>query len=136
MNGFSEFRQAVEALTDPVPPAFAREFQVSTVHAPLPDGFLDRAVAESLKLPAGVWHALMAGMADAGPPTALGDHEIPTLLVWGDRDAVFPRAEQDALLALLRRGATLVVYPETGHAVHWERPVEFVRDLAAFVGTR
>jgi non-heme chloroperoxidase len=29
--------------------------------------------------------------------------------------------------------ATLSVYPETGHAVHWERPEQFVRDLEAFI---
>jgi hypothetical protein len=26
-----------------------------------------------------------------------------------------------------------VVYPETGHALHWERPKEFTRDLEKFV---
>jgi len=25
------------------------------------------------------------------------------------------------------------VYPETGHAVHWERPEQVVRDLQAFM---
>jgi hypothetical protein len=25
------------------------------------------------------------------------------------------------------------VYPETGHALHWERPSEFVSDLEEFI---
>ncbi|CAA9446885.1 MAG: hypothetical protein AVDCRST_MAG80-1863 [uncultured Rubrobacteraceae bacterium] len=33
--------------------------------------------------------------------------------------------------------ATLRVYPDTGHLVHWERPEWVVRDLEAFIkGTR
>ncbi len=29
--------------------------------------------------------------------------------------------------------ATLKVYPEIGHAVHWKRPEQVVRDLEAFM---
>jgi pimeloyl-ACP methyl ester carboxylesterase len=29
--------------------------------------------------------------------------------------------------------ATLKVYPETGHALHWERPEMFVSDLESFI---
>lgn len=132
MNGFAEFRQAVEALEDPVPVEFVREFQESTLHRPVPPEFMERVIEESLKLPARVWRAYMAGMVATDPPAGLAGAGIPTLLFWGDRDAIFPRGEQDALLALLP-GATLKVYPETGHDPHWERPEEFARDLREFV---
>jgi pimeloyl-ACP methyl ester carboxylesterase len=132
MEGFADFQRAIMELKDPVPEAFAREFQVSTVYHPIPPEFMDRAVGESLRLPARVWHGLMAGMASAGPATSLSMHRIPTLLIWGDRDAVFPRSEQDALLAMMP-SATLKVYQETGHAVHWERPAEVARDLKLFI---
>ena len=52
--GISEFVRAIDSLADPVPPQFAREFQVSTIHHPVPEAFLDEAVAVSLKLPARV----------------------------------------------------------------------------------
>jgi pimeloyl-ACP methyl ester carboxylesterase len=52
--------------------------------------------------------------------------------MWGERDTIFPRSEQDALLAMLP-SATLKLYPETGHALHWERPEMFVRDLESFI---
>ena len=87
LMGVSELARAVDALSDPVPPQFAREFQVSTIHHPVPDEFLDRAVAESLKLPARVWRAVMAGMLATAPAGALGERGIPTLILWGDRDA-------------------------------------------------
>jgi pimeloyl-ACP methyl ester carboxylesterase len=134
MNGAPEFEQAVMGLTDPVPEAFAREFQMSTIHRPLPAEFVDRTVVESLKLPARVWHALMQGMVDE-TPAELSAARFPTLLLWGDKDAVFPRATQDGLQARIP-GARLIVFPETGHAVHWERPEQFTEDLRDFINAR
>jgi pimeloyl-ACP methyl ester carboxylesterase len=127
-----ELDGAVRSLGDSVPVEFVREFQESTVYQPLPAGFLDRAVAESLKLPARVWRGLIAGMLATESPVSLGTSRIPTLIVWGDRDAVFPRTEQDALVKMIGT-AELTLYRETGHAPHWERPEEFVRDLHAFM---
>jgi non-heme chloroperoxidase len=130
--GISDLARAVDSLVDPVTPTFAREFQVSTIYHPVPDEFLDEAVAVSLKLPARVWRELMAGMLATDPVAGLGQSRIPTLILWGDRDSGFPRSEQEALLAAMP-GAELKVYPETGHALHWERPADFVRDLEAFM---
>lgn len=130
--GLSDLARAVDLLVDPVPPEFAREFQVSTIYRPVSDEFLDQAVAVSLRMPARVWREIMAGMLATDPVASLGRSGIPTLILWGDRDSGFPRSEQEALLAAIP-GAELKVYPETGHALHWERPAEFVRDLDAFL---
>jgi pimeloyl-ACP methyl ester carboxylesterase/tetratricopeptide (TPR) repeat protein len=124
-------RKDVDALVDPVPTAFAREFQVSTTHRPVPPAFMDRAVSESLKLPAAVWRQVIAGIVDAPAAQPIGAR-VPTLLLWGDRDAVFPRHEQDVLLRAFRP-ATLTVYAGTGHALHWEEPDRFARDVLAFL---
>jgi non-heme chloroperoxidase len=59
---------------------------------------------------------------------------VPALLIWGDRDAIFPRSEQEALVSALPV-ASLRVYRDTGHAPHWERPGEVVRDLENFLRT-
>jgi pimeloyl-ACP methyl ester carboxylesterase len=126
------FERTVRALSDPVPIEFIREFQVSTIHRPVPDAFLERVVAESRRLPARVWHGLMAGMLADGPADGLGAARIRTLVLRGDRDAIFPASEQDALLRLIP-GARLRVYDETGHAPHWELPEEVGRDVTAFV---
>jgi pimeloyl-ACP methyl ester carboxylesterase len=125
-------QQAVNTLDDPVPPEFAREFQTSTIHHPVPGDFLDRAVSESLKLPARVWHAALAGQLAADYTALVNRIQTPTLILRGNHDTIFPRAAQDALVAGLPN-ATLRVYPETGHALHWERPREFVRDLEDFI---
>jgi pimeloyl-ACP methyl ester carboxylesterase len=60
---------------------------------------------------------------------------MPTLIVWGDRDQIAPRAEQDRLREAIP-GSTLVVYEATGHAPHWEQPQRFVEDLMGFVRPR
>jgi non-heme chloroperoxidase len=132
--GMGEFAAAVRALAGPDGPApldFGRDFQASTVHRPVPSAFMDSAVAASRRLPVRVRRALLDGMLATEPPAGLAALRAPTLLLWGERDAIFPRAEQDALLRLIP-GARLAVYPGTGHAPHRERPAEFARDLARF----
>ena len=127
-----QLEQAVNALDDPVPPEFAREFQTSTIHHPVPDDFLDSAVAESLKLPARVWRAALAGQLAADYTAQINQIQMPTLVLRGDHDTIFSRAAQDALVAGLST-AVLKVYTQTGHALHWERPEEFVSDLEEFI---
>jgi len=129
-----QLRQEVNALEDPVPEEFAREFQLSTIHHPVPDDFLDRAVAESLKLPARVWRAALAGQLAADNTARLGSIRMPTLALRGEHDTIFSPAAQEALPAGLPN-ATSKIYPETGHALHWERPDEFVSDLEEFIAS-
>ena len=131
-EGIDALRPVVDSLRDPIPEPFAREFQLSTIHHPVPAAFVDRVVADSRKLPARAWRQLMDGMFAAEPPVRLRASRIPTLVLWGERDAFVGRAEQHALVALLGT-ATLIAYPETGHAPHWERPDDVARDLAAFI---
>jgi pimeloyl-ACP methyl ester carboxylesterase len=132
VDGILDLKRAVDSLPDPVPEEFVREFQRSTIHAPVPDDFMNGVVNESLKLPARVWRELMAGMLATDPPLALGRAGIPTLVIWGDRDTFMLRGEQDALLKLLKT-ATLTVYRDTGHDPQWERPELFARDLERFL---
>ena len=116
-------------LTEPVDPAFVREFQQSTLARPVPDWYFETVVAESLKLPARVWHALFGAMADVDTPP-LSRIAAPTLIVWGDRDVIARHADQHTLAAGIR-DARLIVYEGTGHALHWEEPERFARDLVA-----
>ena len=131
----SGLREEVQALVDPVPPEFVREFQESTIYQPIPQEFLDTVVSESLKLPARVWRDYMEQAVlsiDHNYVVELREIDVPTLSLWGEQDPLFPREEQERLARAIP-GATLKVYPETGHAVHWERPEQVVRDLEAFI---
>jgi non-heme chloroperoxidase len=98
----------------------------------VPDDFLERVVTESLKLPALVWRAALAGQLAADYRAELNRVQLPTLILRGDHDTIFSRAAQDALPTGLAN-AVLKVYPQTGHALHWERANEFVSDLEDFL---
>lgn len=124
-QGVRELRVAVDALTDPVDPAFVREFQESTVARPMPPAFMDRVVANSLAVPAPVWRAALAGLLSYQPA---GVVRCQTLVIGGDSDGVFSRAEQEALAAQIP-GAALDIVPGVGHALHWEDPERFVAAL-------
>jgi non-heme chloroperoxidase len=130
-----ELEAAIAQLEDPVDPAFARAFQASTITRPLAPGQLDRAVAESCKVPARVWQAALNGMLAAVPPTEAGTITAPTRIIWGDQDQYCPRSEQ-LLLADAIPGAELLVYEGTGHAVHWEEPARAAADIAALLSPR
>ena len=84
---FDEVWSVVEDLADPISEQFVREFQSSTLAAPVPAGFFDQLVAESLKAPARVWRAAFAGIRTM-PPVDDTVITAPTLLVWGDQDAL------------------------------------------------
>jgi non-heme chloroperoxidase len=127
-----ELQAAVHTLEDPVPAEFAREFQAANVHVPLPEAFFERAVAESLKLPAHIWKSALDGLLAVDDAEDLGKITAPTLLIWGERDEFFSREEVEGLAAAIP-DARLLAYPETGHAVQWERPERVASDLDAFM---
>ena len=123
---------AVSHLTDPIDPAFVREFQESTLAQPIPAAFLETVIKESLKVPARVWQEAFEGfLADDVAPD-LARIKTPTLIVWGELDNFCRKVDQDALLEAIPH-ARFLVYEKTGHALHWERPERFAADLVAFV---
>jgi pimeloyl-ACP methyl ester carboxylesterase len=127
-----EVQAAIRDLTDPVPIAFAREFQASTAYVPIPEAFFDQIIKESLKLPAPLWRAAFDGLLAYDDAAKLGGIAAPTLLIWGSRDGLFSRDDQDRLLAAIPH-ASLNVYADTGHCPNWERPERVAADIAAFM---
>jgi pimeloyl-ACP methyl ester carboxylesterase len=131
-NVVTGLQQEINALADPMPEKFVRDFQIGVAFQPLPQEFLDGVVRESLKLPARVWRGVMAQMVAPEADDELKRIKSPTLIIWGDKENIFPRSEQDLLVAALRN-AVLKVYPDTGHAPNWERPERVVKDLHEFI---
>jgi non-heme chloroperoxidase len=127
-----EVHASVRDLEDPVSAEFAQDFQASTAFAPVPSAFFDRIVAESLKLPARLWGELLGGVIRYDDVKDLGRIAAPTLLMWGERDAVFPGDDQDRLLRAIPR-ARLHSYRNIGHCPNWECPDIVAADLAAFL---
>ena len=120
------------SLSDPVDPGFAREFQQSTLARPVPPGWLDMAVAESLKLPAATWRAVVTqGVQEADLTGLLQRIRAQTLLLCGELDT-YARDGQHALRDGIAN-ARLEWYAGAGHALHWEEPARFAGHVAAFV---
>jgi len=130
--GADDLQAALRELPDPIPEPFAREFQLGTVYRPLPPEFFDRIIEESLKIPPRLWPVMIDGLLAYDDTRELGRIRAPTQLLWGDHDALFSRAQQDAFLAALP-AARLKVYQETGHCPNWERPEWVAADIAHFV---
>jgi len=131
--GLVEFwESSVSQLGDPVDPAFAREFQASTLASPIAPQFFELVMRECLKVPASVWRQAFEGFMEDDFSRELDAIDAPTLLIWGERDAFVPRRDQEIALDAIANAA-LAVYPSTGHAVHWEQPTRFAADLVAFI---
>jgi non-heme chloroperoxidase len=126
------FQQVLDTLNDPVEESFAAEFQQSTLGHPIDPEFLQTAINESLKLPARVWKSTAYSLFKADYVDRLRVYTKPVLIVWGDKDVFSPRKDQDLLAGTLMR-SQLVIYPGTGHAVHWEEPARFAADLDSFI---
>ena len=127
------YRSAIAPLADPIDAGFAREWQQSTLARPMAADHLDTVVGESLKVPARIWREAFEGfLATPDFSADLSRVGVPTLVIWGDKDSYAPREHQDRLVSRLPK-ARLVVYEGAGHAVHWEDPAAFVKDLKAFI---
>lgn len=120
------------SVKDPIDYAFARDFQAGTAFTPLPPAFLEMMIGEVQRVPAAMFHELAKGSADPGHLEKLSRIKAKTLLLWGDKDSMFVKADQDGLLGVIP-GSRLIAYPNTGHALHWEQPERFSKDLTAFI---
>ena len=122
-------RAAVEALSDPVDLEFIRHFQYSTVAQPVPESFMNEAIANSRRMPARVWKQVLRGLL-AFRPRMLRSRGR-TLVLGGRKDAVFSVLEQVALARQFPDGR-LQLFDDVGHALHWEQPQTFVDALLRF----
>lgn len=130
-----ELWRTVSTMSDPVDPEFVREFQRSTTAAPVPHGFLENVVMkEPMKLPARVWREVVRCNLEDDLAAELVEIDAPTLLVWGDRDALVTRRDVEAQRSAIA-GSELVVYEGCGHAIPWEAPDRLASELARFVAS-
>lgn len=105
------------------------------------------ALQALIQLPPSFWPVFVSDVARAGPLTIasalselltvdmrakLAMVRAPTLLVWGERDAIIP-VELGKWLGRYVRAEELVVIKGAGHAPMWECPQVFNREVTAFL---
>jgi len=120
---------AVETLTDPIDAEFVRGFQFATVAQPVPEPFMDAAIVNSRRMPAAVWKKALSGLIGFEP--RLPRSSVRTLVLGGTHDSVFTVDEQAALARQYPLGQLRLI-ENVGHALHWEQPEVFVRELLRF----
>lgn len=127
-------RSVVSELHDPISPDFARSFVLDTSSQRVSADLVDLLVEDVLAVPARVWQQTFGGLLEYDDQFELPLIEAPTLLVWGDADALVPREAQDGLVGSIPN-ADLVVYTGVGHTPRWEDPGRFTSDLVTFART-
>ena len=113
-----------------VPAAFVDELQSSPT--PVDAAFLAKVKAETFDVRPHVWKGLARMFLVEDHRRFLGDIRAPTLILWGEKDAAFPKAAQDRLQKAIP-GAAFKAYPEVGHNLHWEIPRPVAEDIDAFL---
>lgn len=126
------FDSTISNLTDPLDSEFVRGFAENTLAQAVPQTFLETTWEETMKVPARVFKEFFRELIETDFSTELDRIRAPGLLVWGDRDAILSRREQDALAKALPN-SRLVVYRGAGHSPHWEEPEHFASDLVSFI---
>ncbi|WP_285713572.1 alpha/beta fold hydrolase [Erythrobacter oryzae] len=72
--------------------------------------------------------------ADPVLDDVLPNVHAPTLVVWGEKDGLFPAALADMVVSQLPPGATKVIIPEASHFSQIDDPDALARALADFFG--
>lgn len=130
--GMPEFHQQVMELSGPMDKKFMDEFQRATLAKPIDPDYYETVVLEGMKVPVRVFQAALTGMMGVDLTKDIRKITVPTLIFWGDQDTFVLRKDQDEMLKNIK-GSRLIVYKGTGHALHWEEPQRFVKDLVEFI---
>ncbi len=133
LQGRPAFADEVERLTDPIARSWVQDSLswFPRFHE-VPDWYVDDRVDDGVRMPAHVWREAFEGLVSATAPTESANITAPTLIIWGDRDELLLRVDQERMSAAIP-GSRLLVYADTGHAVLWEQPERVAEDLVDFV---
>lgn len=133
LQGRPDFAHEVDQLADPIDEDWVRKsLSWFTIHHPVPGWYLEDRVHDGGRMPAHAWKGILAGLTAADPPTERGSIQAPTLILYGARDDLLSRRDQEVMAARIA-DSTLTVYPDTGHLVLWECPHRVSADVAAFL---
>ena len=133
LRGRPPFADEVDGLTDPVDRAWVKaSLDWFPRFHDIPDWYVEDRVDDGVRMPASVWRESMDGLCTAVPPTETGTITAPTLIIWGERDGLLSRDDEERLAAAIP-GSQLLVYDDTGHLVLWEQPERVANDLTDFV---
>ncbi|NNG00048.1 MAG: alpha/beta hydrolase [Desulfobacteraceae bacterium] len=117
---------------DPIGMDFIKEWQDNP--NPVEQDFLEKQLGQTAKVESRVWKAAFWGLITDDHRAFLSRISAPTLILWGDEDAIYPKSDQDGLVKFIPN-AKLKVYPGAGHNIQWERGrnKQVADDIRAFL---
>ena len=110
------------------------EFMVAWNSYPTPvnEDFLALERAEGATVPAQVWMGVLRALTATDWSTIAARITAPTLIVWGEQDALFDAASQTRVKKFLP-AAKYVSFPGLGHNFFWEQPEKAAKVINAFL---
>jgi pimeloyl-ACP methyl ester carboxylesterase len=127
--------RSVEGFKGPVLPGspFMREWSASASPTPVDPAYLSYADPEVAAVPLHVWHSVLRELTDRSTAGIAADIEVPTMILSGGKDSLFPPEHHRALARALPR-AEAKVLPDLGHNLILERPEEVGPAIRDFLG--
>ena len=126
-------KQRMLQLFDGPPDQFAREFIPTLLRDSAPAELVDEVTTILSEIhPAGQRALFRAGFAEHDLRDVLPRIEVPTLLLYGDRDVRSPLKVAEEMHAQIP-GSRLVVMPGVGHACDLEAPERFNAEVRGFL---
>lgn len=111
---------------------FMKEWSPANSPTPVDPAFAAAAMGEILKVKLHVWRGVLGAMDGYDPGPAARRVRVPTLILSGAKDPLFPAEHHRALAAAIPQ-AQAHHFPDFGHNPIWERPEEVGPILAAFL---
>ncbi|HEY5771397.1 MAG TPA: alpha/beta hydrolase, partial [Chitinophagaceae bacterium] len=130
--GMPEFYQEVLKLEGAIDRKFMDDFQKATLADPIDSAYYNLLVDEGIKVPSSVFKAALEGLMNVDFTEQLKQITAPALIFWGNKDAFCTFKGQEILVNNIKN-SKLIVYGNTGHALHWEEPKKFSEDLVNFI---
>jgi pimeloyl-ACP methyl ester carboxylesterase len=129
---FGAFDAAILDLKDPIDPD--SPFMVAWWDVPSLDPEIQRRMRrESARIPADVWRAILdQGEASRDLRTTAHRIKAPTLLLFGGKDALFTRKDNEEMMSWLPH-AKVKVLPKLGHSLPEEDPEAVAAEIVGFL---
>ncbi|MGB5819992.1 MAG: alpha/beta hydrolase [Saonia sp.] len=118
------------------------------VEAYAPETFLETVYLETIATPFGTWFGALESIAAVDNTTKLRNLAVPTLVLWGNDDTIFPESPDQSELKLILEECSqknavpmyfktyispLETHSEIGHNFHWGIPHIVAMDIGSFV---
>ena len=130
--GMPEFYEYALQMEGKIEHDFMVEFQKGTLAKPIDSAYFNLLVEELLKVPVYVFQAALKGLMEVNYKEVLPKINQPVLVLWGDKDSFCTREGQEVFKSGFKN-VRLVEFTGNGHALHWEDPARFVRELVQFI---